>query len=141
MEPNEKKLTEFNHDKAGVSDKIALLAELEHIQRHAIRSAVSLYNPDESDKLDWVRYATTAKEAKDLRRKLQKEYFNDISDYDWCLCKSAACLRQLAYETFSGDVEKLKEIDDLVDEIWGEALDMDLSDCEACRSDRPTELE
>jgi hypothetical protein len=35
-----------------------------------------------------------------------------------------------------GNVEELREIDDFVDEIWGEALGMDLSDCVVCREDR-----
>ena len=126
----------FNHEKAGTSDKIALIGELEHIQRHALRSALSLYNDDEPDDYNWLRYATIAKEAKDMRRELQNKYFGELSQYDWCLCKSAACLRQIAYEVFSGDIKKLKEIDDIVDEIWGKALDMDLSDCEACKSDK-----
>lgn len=125
----------FNHAKAGTSDKIALMGELEHIQRHAIRSAVSLYDPDSDDK-SWARYAVIAKEAKELRRDYQKKNFGDLSDYDWCLCKSASCLRQIAYETQEDDYETMKKIDDLVDEIWGEALNMDLSDCASCKEDR-----
>lgn len=126
----------FDHQKGGISDKIALVGELEHIQRHALRSAASTYNPDEPDNKEWARYVVIALEAKELRRKLQSSYFNNLSEYDWCLCKSATCLRQLSYEVFNGRIEELKEIDDLVDEIWGGALKMDLSDCEACRSDR-----
>lgn len=127
---------DFNHDRASVSDKIALIGELEHIQRHALRSAVSLYDEDEPDEFDWLDYATTAKLAKEMRRGLQNKYFGNISQYDWCLCKSAACLRQLAYEVFSGDIKRLQEIDDIVDGIWGKALGMDLSDCEACKKDK-----
>lgn len=126
----------FNHEKASTSDRIALIGELEHIQRHALRSAVSLYDEDKPDDYNWLKYATIAKEAKDMRREVQNKYFDSLSQYDWCLCKSAACLRQIAYEVFTGDTKELREIDDLVDEIWGNALDMDLSDCEACKSDK-----
>lgn len=65
-----------------------------------------------------------------------KKHFGELKDTDWCLCKSAACIRQIAYEVCEGDDEELKELDDFVDEIWGEALDMDLSDCVACAEDR-----
>jgi len=126
----------FNHEKAGVSDKIALIGELEHVQRHALRSAVSLYKEDEPEESRWLHYAIIAKEAKEMRRKIQNKYFGELSQYDWCLCKSAACLRQIAYEVIPSDTKELKEIDDLVDNIWGDALHMDLSDCEACRDDK-----
>ena len=65
-----------------------------------------------------------------------QKHFKDLADTDWCLCKSAACLRQIAYEVCEGDSLELKEIDDFVDEIWGSALNMDLSDCLVCREDR-----
>lgn len=126
----------FNHQIASVADKIALLSELQHIENHAIRSAVSLYDPDDLDKDDWVFYATVAKQAKDLRRAYQQRNFGQLSEYDWCLCKAAARLRQLAYETQESDYAMLKLIDDLVDTVWGNALDMDLSSCYACREDK-----
>ena len=62
--------------------------------------------------------------------------FPDISDQDWCLCKAAASLRQLAYETANADIETLKEIDTLVDDIWEAATGEDLSDCVACKDDK-----
>lgn len=64
-----------------------------------------------------------------------KKYFSSISSRDWCLCKSAACLRQLTYEVAEMDYEELRDIDNLVDDIWGNALGEDLSDCESCLSD------
>lgn len=40
------------------------------------------------------------------------------------------------YEVCEGDVEELKELEDLIDEITGKALDMDMSDCLACKEDK-----
>ena len=133
MEDQEKT---FDHRKAGTADKILVLAELEHIRRHALRSALSLYNEDAPDDVEWLHYATITAQAQALRREYQQKHFGDLSEYDWCRCKSAACLRQLAYETQENDYRMLKMVDDLVDEIWGEALGEDLSDCAACREDR-----
>ena len=65
-----------------------------------------------------------------------KKHFGELKDTDWCLCKSAACLRQIAYEVCEGDAEELRELDDFVDEIWGGALGRDLSDCVSCQEDR-----
>lgn len=122
---------EFNHTKAGVSDKIAICAELEHIQRHALRSAVVAQGTD-----DEMFYLVLARQAKQLRRDYMNKHFGEIDDKLWCLCKSTACLRQLAYETWAEDAEMLKQIDQLVDDVWGKATGQDLSDCESCASDR-----
>lgn len=65
-----------------------------------------------------------------------RKHFGELKETDWCPFKVCAALRQLAYEVCEGDVEELKELEDLIDEITGKALDMDLSACEACRSDR-----
>ena len=124
----------FNHDKASVSDKIRLVGELEHIRAHALRSAASVWR--EEDDSDSVRYLVLAKRAQSLRRDYMKNHFGEIKDTDWCLCKAAACLRQILYEVNDGWPEELKEIDDFVDEIWGSALGMDLSDCQVCHEDR-----
>ncbi len=124
----------FDHSKAGVSDQIALVSELEHARRHALRAAASAWR--EEDDSESNRYLIIAKRAQELRRDYMRKHFGDLKETDWCLCKSAACLRQLAYEVCEGDTTELKEIDDFVDEIWGEALGKDLSDCIACREDR-----
>lgn len=124
----------FNHDKASVSDKIRLISELEHIRAHALRSAASTWR--EEDDSESVKYLIIAKRAQRLRRDYMREHFPDLKDPDWCLCKAAATLRQILYEVNDGRPEELKEIDDFVDEIWGQALGMDLSECIACRSDR-----
>lgn len=122
---------EFNHSKASAFDKICLVGELEHARRHALRSSVSV-----EDKEKQFFYLTLAKQLQGIRRRYMRKHFTQVTDPDWCLCKVGACIRQLAYETFESDSEELKEMDILVDEIWGNALNEDLSDCEACRKDR-----
>ena len=124
----------FNHDKAAVVDKIRLIGELEHIRAHALRAAASTW--EEDDDSESVKYLVIAKRAQSLRRDYMKNHFNDLKDTDWCLCKAAASLRQVLYEVNDGWPEELKELDDFVDEIWGQALGVDLSDCVACREDR-----
>ena len=124
----------FNHNKAAISDKIRLISELEHIRAHALRAAASTW--EEDDDSESVKYLVIAKRAQSLRRDYMKNHFNDLKDTDWCLCKAAASLRQVLYEVNDGWPEELKELDDFVDEIWGQALGVDLSDCVACREDR-----
>ena len=122
---------EFDHAKAGVSDKIALVAELEHIQRHALRSAVVAQGTD-----DEMFYLVLARQLKQLRRDYMNKHFGDIDNKLWCLCKSTACLRQLAYETWAEDAEMLTQIDQIVDDVWGKATKQNLSDCSSCIEDR-----
>lgn len=124
----------FNHSKASIADKIRLIGELEHIRAHALRSAASVLG--EEDDSEAVKYLILAKRAQTIRRNYMRDHFGDIKDTDWCLCKAAACLRQILYEVNDGWPQELKEIDDFVDEIWGQALGMDLSDCIACKEDR-----
>ena len=123
----------FNHGKASTSDKIALIAELEHIRRHALRAAASTWK--EEDDSESVRYLVLAKRAQTLRREYMANHFPPIKESDWCLCKAAACLRQILYEVNEGWPQELKEMDDFVDEIWGGALGEDLSQCVACKDD------
>ena len=121
----------FNHVSAAVSDKIRLISELEHIRNHSLRSAAVAQGTD-----DEMFYLVLAKQAKDLRREFMQKNFPNIDSKLWCLCKSAACLRQVAYEIWEEKADQLKEIDDMVDEIWGKAIGMDLSDCVACKEDK-----
>lgn len=65
-----------------------------------------------------------------------KKHFGNLKETDWCLLKVCAELRSLMYEVCEGDVEELKEVEDLIDEIAGKALGMDMSDCLACREDK-----
>ena len=126
----------FDHAKGSVADKIRLIGELEHARAHALRAAASVLQEEESDDSDSTRYLILAKRAQELRREYMRKHFGELKDTDWCLCKSAACLRQIAYEVCEGDAAELKELDDFVDEIWGAALGMDLSDCVSCVDDR-----
>lgn len=64
-----------------------------------------------------------------------RKHFGDLEESDWCLVKVCASLRQLVYEVCEEDLEELKELEDLVDEITGNALGMDMSDCVACKDD------
>ena len=122
----------FDHAKAGVGDRIATVGEMEHLRRHALRSAVS---SEEGSELAF-NCLVWAKQLQDMRREYMRKHFGEIDDKLWCMCKSAACLRQLAYEVDGDDINFLKEVDNLVDDIWGTAVNKDLSDCETCRSDR-----
>lgn len=129
---NDNERENFDHAKAGVGDRIATVGEMEHLRRHALRSAISLEEGNESA----FSYLVWAKTLQDMRREYMRKHFGEINDKLWCMCKSAACLRQLAYEVDGDDADFLKEVDNLVDDIWGTAVNKDLSDCETCRSDR-----
>ena len=133
MEQEETKKT-FDHAKASVADKIALISELEHGRAHCVRAAASVWR--EEDDSESIQYLLWAKRFQQIRRAYMQKHFGDLKESDWCLFKVSARLRQLTYEVCEGDVEELKEIDDLIDEITGNALGMDMSDCVACRSDR-----
>lgn len=127
----------FDSEKANISDLILVVGELEHVQRHALRSMVSP-NIEEEER---VLYAVLAKQAKDARRSLMRKHFPDCPDELWCLGKASASLRQLAYETFTGDIEELSEIEDIVDSIWSKITDQDMTGCKSCESDREEEKE
>ena len=129
---NDNERENFDHTKAGVGDRIAAVGEMEHLRRHALRSAIS---SEEGSELAF-NYLVWAKQLQDMRREYMRKHFGEIDDKLWCMCKSAACLRQLAYEVDGDDANFLKEVDNLVDDIWGTAVNKDLSDCESCRSDR-----
>ena len=129
---NDNERENFDHAKAGVGDRIATVGEMEHLRRHALRSAIS---SEEGSELAFS-CLVWAKQLQDMRREYMRKHFGEIDDKLWCMCKSAACLRQLAYEVDGDDANFLKEVDNLVDDIWGIAVNKDLSDCETCRSDR-----
>lgn len=120
----------FNHKKASIADDIRLISELEHIRAHALRSAVVAEGTE-----DEMFYLVTAQRAKELRRQFMQDHYPNIDSKLWCLCKSAACLRQVAYEVWGEKAEFLKQLDELVDDIWGKAVEEDLSGCEACKQD------
>lgn len=135
------------HDIKLVNDKIAIIGELEHIRRHALRSYVTVADKikDETDPdivLDLQKKSTyyflTATIATRNRRDYMERNFPNLLDEDWCLAKSAAALRQLLYETEETGFD-IEYIDRFVDEIWGNALGMDLTGCRDCYEDRKGE--
>ena len=133
METNGTKKT-FNHDKASVADKIALIGELEHGRAHCVRAAASVWR--EEDDSESIQYLLWAKRFQEIRREYMRKHFGGLKESDWCLFKVSARLRQLAYEVCEGDVVELKEMEDLIDEIAGKAVGMDMSDCISCAEDR-----
>lgn len=123
----------FDHGKASVADRLLVIGELEHGRRHCLRSAVSVWT--EEDDSESIQYLLWAKRFQEIRREYMRKHFGELKESDWCLLKVCASLRQLVYEVCEGDVEELKELEDLVDEITGKALGMDMSDCRACKDD------
>lgn len=124
----------FDHKKASIADKILLVGQLEHGRNHCVRAAASVWR--EEDDSESIQYLLWAKRFQEIRREYMKKHFGDVKESDWCLVKVCASLRQLAYEVCEGDATELKEMEDLVDEICGRALDVDLSDCAACKEDK-----
>lgn len=114
-----------------ISDHIRFIGECEHIKAHAERSKQVAAGTD-----DEVFYQTIANEIKDLRRKYMRTYFPDCDEKLWCLGKATASLRQVGYEADEGHAELLKEMDNIVDEVWQKITNEDLSDCQSCRADR-----
>lgn len=124
-------IKEFDYKAANVSDHIRAISEMEHIYSHSKRSQqVSAGTDDE------VFYQVIANKAKALRRKYMRTYFPDCDDKLWCLGKATASLRQVGYEADEGHAELLKEMDDLVDSVWGYISGEDLSGCQACKEDK-----
>lgn len=122
----------MDYDKLNVTDLLALVGELEHARRHCLRS---VQYADEEDKFF---YLLTAKQCQELRREVMKEYFP--TDHKlWCLVKSAATMRQIAYETAKDNDDILSKVDRVVDIIMEKATGQDLSECEACKKDMESE--
>lgn len=118
----------MDYEKLNVTDSLALIGELEHTRRHLLRSA------QYADEDDQVFYLVLAKQCQETRRKLMEKNF-PVDTKLWCLVKCAATLRQLSYETATKDVEMIKTIDGIVDDIMEKATGKDLSECEACKQD------
>lgn len=115
-------------EKLNVTDSLAVVAELEHLRRHLLRSAQ--FVPEE----DRLFYLVEASRCQKIRRDYMKKYF-PVRQQDWCIVKSCATLRQLLYETTSSDFDTLQEVDNLIDEMMTKVTGKDLSDCESCRTD------
>lgn len=127
----------FDHDKAGIADKLLLLGQLEHGRNHCVRAAASVWR--EEDDSDSFQYLMWAKRLQEIRREYMRKHFGELKESDWCLIKVCASLRQLLYEVCQGDAEELREIEDLIDEITGKALGIDMSSCISCREDKNSE--
>lgn len=122
---------EAKYKTLNTSDHIRFVSECEHVYAHSKRSQqVSAGTDDE------VFYQVIANKVKDLRRKYMRTYFPDCDDKLWCLGKATASLRQVGYEADEGHAELLKEMDDIVDSVWGRISGEDLSGCQACREDK-----
>lgn len=113
------------------SDHIRAVSEMEHIYAHAKRSQQVAKGTD-----DEVFYQVIANKAKELRRKYMRTYFPDCDDKLWCLGKASASLRQVVYEADEGHTELIREVDDLVDEIWGRISHTNLYGCKSCLDDK-----
>lgn len=117
-----------------IVDRIRLIGELEHLYFHAKMSAsVAKLNNDEDME---VFHQTVASKVQRLRREYMTKHFSKMPDELWCEGKVSASLRQIAYETDTGDTETLVKIDDIVNMVWGEITNLDLSGCKACEEDR-----
>lgn len=122
---------EAKYKTLNTSDHIRVISELEHIYSHAMRSKQVAWGTD-----DEVFYQVIANKAKALRRKYMRTYFPDCDDKLWCLGKASASLRQVAYESDEGKTELIKDVDDIVDQIWEKISGRDLSDCAVCKDDK-----
>lgn len=120
----------IDHSKLNLEDRLALLSELEHLRRHALRSAQAT-----KDTEDEFFHLVTAASAQRLRREVEAK-LGDISDPDWCELKSAQAIRQLNYETMEGDQQLFTALEELVDSVNSHALKQDMSGCKACKSDK-----
>lgn len=120
----------IDHSKLNLEDRLALISELEHMRRHALRSAHAT-----KDTNDEFFHLVTAATAQRLRRQVEAK-LGDISDPDWCELKSAQAIRQLNYETMEGDQELFTELEQLVDSVNSHALKQDMSGCRGCQADR-----
>lgn len=118
-----------NHKQLELSDLLALVGELEHIRRHAIRSAHVTKDGEKK-----VHYEMAAVKARSIRREIMNS-LGEVADEDWCLVKSASAVRQLAYEVgLSGEAGE--DLEKMIDQIYTQAFGQDMSGCKSCIEDR-----
>lgn len=67
---------------------------------------------------------------------MQKQYFPDLEDKDWCMVKVAGHLMQLLEEMADGDIEEVKELKSLIDTTISIATGEDISGCSSCAIDK-----
>lgn len=111
----------INHNVSDAQDRIAYIGELEHTYRHLVKAFAKTRN---------YKYHQWAVAVKVMRRNAMKEL--EIGETDWCIAKSLAAARQLAYET--DKPFQIQAIDGLVNEVYSDILGMELVDC--CDEDR-----
>lgn len=122
-------MEEERHKTLALSDKIALLGELEHTRHHLARSA---HVAEDEDQKFW--YQVKADQAKNLRRKIQKKWLN-TSELDWCLIKTSSRIKWLNEELLGSDLDLFSEIESFADDILGHGLRQDLSGCQSCKEE------
>ena len=110
-------------------DILFLIAELEHMRRHAILAAAS-------DEEDNFQYLVLASQCQKTRRDIQKKYFSNVKTKDWCIVKSSARLLQLTEELANGDLEEISSLKRIVDEAINISTGEDISMCESCKKDK-----
>lgn len=120
----------MDHKKLSLTDKIKLLGEVEHSRSHLLRSA---HTTEDEEKKFW--YLVKAKQAQDLRRKIQEKWLK-TDELDWCLVKSASRLKWLNEEVAFDDIELFSDIENFADSILGHGLGEDLSGCKSCQEDK-----
>lgn len=119
----------MNHNILSLADKISLLGELEHGRHHCIRSMHSIEDPDEK-----FYYKVKAKQLQNARRKAEEKWAN-TDEYNWCLVKTSAKIKQLNEEVFEADDDLFSEIENIADDLLSHALNEDLAGCSACREE------
>lgn len=119
----------MDHKNLALSDKITLLSELEHNRHHLLRSA---HVAEDDEKKFW--YLVKAKQAQDLRRRVQDKWLK-TDELDWCLVKSSARLKWLNEEVAHDDLELFSEIERFADDILSNGLGVDLSGCSSCKAE------
>lgn len=131
-----------DHRLKGLQDAVSFVGELEHARRHALRSFDSIERQLQDDALNEklleksTHYAVIAERCQNIRRAFMEEKFGDVDDEDWCLLKTTAALRQLAYELMPTNASTLHDTELLVDSTWSHALGEDMSGCKSCKEDR-----
>lgn len=126
-------MNDEQHTHLALEDTLALLGELQHSRRHALRAAhIAHTKQDKENELFWL---VTANRCMEARRKAQGK-LGDIETSEWCPLKSAQAIRQLNYETMTGDIELFNDLEELVDSINSHVLKQDMTSCESCASDK-----
>lgn len=118
-----------NHKLMSIADTIELLGALEHLRSHLILASVN--SPDDES----LSYLILASECQKARREIQKKYFPNVEERNWCIVKCASRLLQLTEETAAGDLDEIKKLKHIVDDAIEISTGEDISFCRACHDD------